>query len=785
MYSYHLYSYHCILTIFILIANFSSPDSLISFSSFPSMPPKSARVIRSENADPSLKDGVLSVPEFVASREFEIKSMEQAQLNSKYASSTRVFQSLPRTLRRRAASHNVKRIPKRLRNRALREMHQSLAGASGPSATKPGVRGRKLYRLKMSRKLLKLAAKLRMLRQLPSEGSGTVRERIKSLSKQIEDIRKESSSDSKPILNNDMGSCDIVGENKLASPPPGRRYAKRQLRFVWTPTHIWHAKRFHMIKQWGFQIPQRPTQKCYRATNRAARTGAIAHETLYYGTMVAKSSNVQALVAKLTNRIGEPSQKTYHGWIYAPHKVTKGLVWCFESSVMIRVHPAVFTEVFEFVQLNSDTIYDCRYALGSLELAGPRALSCLSRVVHVENGPSSTKWLQISRYNCDSVPVGTTFVLGMKDPRFWKHSRRPPVSEPQPSLPDLIISMSSSDATSTTDAPHAAALLSSELRNNSYKNQHTTKQLSDQFQRTSPLANSIAKFVIDSLPSIPIFVTKTATTWCVICPWFWILPLWIKLVLVPEVHVGGAKQLHQINYERGHPTFPTDYPFLAQGWSENLVRLTVSKSVHDKLPQSKRKDYRQFENTVDPFGCDWFFLQKIIFGTKLHPNVLDGVAYGLFDAFTAREIHSMNDLFLAIEDSRLSQDHNKVLIELFDKNNSFHQQFAAGTYKVEPIFPPLPVHQVKLELINKGTISDHARIYRVPRSLLNAYRNGTCADKPDLKELIGFVTSGAYNLKLGNCTGIGCISADHKDKYVLVRNSGETLTRLAIWSKTK
>lgn len=755
------------------------------------MPPKSARVIRSENADPALKDGVLSVPDFVASREFEIKSMELAQLNSKYASSTRVFQSLPRTLRRRAASHNVKRIPKRLRNRALREMNQSLAGASG-SSSKPAVRGRKLYRLKMSRKLLKLAAKLRTLRQLPSEGPGTVRERIKSLSKQIDDIKKESDSHLKPTLNNDMGSFDIVGENALASPPPGRRYAKRQLRFVWTPTHIWHAKRFHMIKQWGFQIPQRPTQKCYRATNRAARTGAIAHETLYYGTMVAKTSDVQALVAKLTNKVGKPNSKngkfsahTYHGWIHAPHKVTKGLVWCFESSVMVRVHPAVFTEVFTFVQQNSEAISDCRYALGSLELAGPRALSCLSRVVHTENGPSSAQWLQIARYNCDSVPVGTTFVLGMKDPRFWKHSRRPPVAEPQPSLPDLIISMSNPDSNSTIDASHAAALLSSELRNNSYKDQHTTKQLSDQFQRTSPLANSVAKFVIDSLASIPIFVTKTATTWCVICPWFWILPLWIKLVLVPEVHVGGAKQLHQINYERGHPTFPTDYPFLAQGWSENFVRLTISKSVHDKLPQSKRKDYRQYENTVDPFGCDWFFLQKLIFATKLHPNLLDSVAYGRFDAFTAREIRSFNDLCLAIEDSRLSQDQNKLLIELFDQNNSFHQEFAAGTYKVEPIFPPLPVYQAKLELVNKGTISDHARIYKVPLSLVNAYRDGSCTDKPDVKDLIGFVTSGAYNLKLGNCTGIGCISADYKDKHVLVRNSGETLTRLATWSRIK
>lgn len=778
------------------------------------MPPKSARTIRAENTDPALKDGVLTVPDFVASREFEISAMEQAQLNSKYAASTRAFQSVPRTLRRRAASHNVKRIPKRLRNRALREMQQSLAGASGGLARqKP--RGRKLYRLKMSRKLLKLAGKLRLLRQLPNEGSGTIRERIKNLTSQISDIRSSSmrpsdvedtpeahAADMKNQsishlrklvpLNNDMGSFDVVGTNQLSWPPPGRRYAKRQLRFVWTPTHIWHAKRFHMIKQWGFQIPQRPTQKCYRSANRAARTGAIAHETLYYGTMVVHPVNVtdfMAIIARKASKIS--SHKSYFGWIYAPEKITKGLFWCFRDKVMIRVHPAVFEDVFIFAQKHSQTIFDCRYALGSIELAGPRALSCLSKVVHTENQeiqelepkcPSSL-WLHLSRYNCDSVPVGTTFVLGMKDPRFWKHARRPPIQGAQRLLPDIIMSISSDN--STIDQAQAEALLSSKSRDLTYRDQHTTKSLSAQYQRTSPLANSIAKAVIDVLPTIPLMITKTPTTWCVICPWFWVLPLWLKLVLVSEVHVGGAKQLHQINYERGCATFPTDFPFLTQGWNENLVRLAITKSVHNKLPQSKKKNYTQFEGTVDPFGCDWFFLQKLVFGKKMYPNLKAGTEYGRFGPDTSREIHCFNDLFLAIEDTRVSQNNQKVLIEQFDSNNPFHQEFSCGDYKTSSSFPLLPVHQVKIELVNKGTISDNARLYRVPSALHASYKTGLRTESPPLDELVGFVTSGAYNLKVGNPTGIGCITADYQDKYVLVRNSGETLTRLAAWERIR
>ncbi|KAJ1673240.1 Ribonucleases P/MRP protein subunit pop1, partial [Spiromyces aspiralis] len=51
--------------------------------------------------------------------------METAMLDAKKASNTRAFQTLPRHLRRRAASHNVKRMPARLRAKALSEIEKS------------------------------------------------------------------------------------------------------------------------------------------------------------------------------------------------------------------------------------------------------------------------------------------------------------------------------------------------------------------------------------------------------------------------------------------------------------------------------------------------------------------------------------------------------------------------------------------------------------------------------------------------------------------------------------
>ena len=82
-----------------------------------------ARTILTQTSDKALsKHGDLDVSAFVKAREYEIKALEASMGNSKKALSTRAFQQVPRNLRRRTASHNVKKVPKRLRVRAAKEV---------------------------------------------------------------------------------------------------------------------------------------------------------------------------------------------------------------------------------------------------------------------------------------------------------------------------------------------------------------------------------------------------------------------------------------------------------------------------------------------------------------------------------------------------------------------------------------------------------------------------------------------------------------------------------------
>lgn len=84
-----------------------------------------ARTILAQASDKALNQhGDLDVSAFVKAREFEIKAMEASMGSSKKTLSARAFQQLPKDLRRRTASHNVKRVPKRLRVRAAKEVRE-------------------------------------------------------------------------------------------------------------------------------------------------------------------------------------------------------------------------------------------------------------------------------------------------------------------------------------------------------------------------------------------------------------------------------------------------------------------------------------------------------------------------------------------------------------------------------------------------------------------------------------------------------------------------------------
>ena len=84
---------------------------------------QNVRTILAQSSEKALNsNGDLDVAAFVKAREYEINALESAMKSSKNGLNTRAFQQVPRDLRRRTASHNVKKAPKRLRARATKEV---------------------------------------------------------------------------------------------------------------------------------------------------------------------------------------------------------------------------------------------------------------------------------------------------------------------------------------------------------------------------------------------------------------------------------------------------------------------------------------------------------------------------------------------------------------------------------------------------------------------------------------------------------------------------------------
>lgn len=713
-----------------------------------------ARIIRAEISDPSFdKDRRLNIPDFLQSREYEIRSFEQAQLKSKASRATRVFQNLPRVLRRRTASHNVKRVPKRMRNRAIQEMLAAIAG----SKNKYYPRGRQLYRLKLRKRLLKLGSKLKLLKCLPV--ASPARGRKLKLRKQLADLDREIAAvnelrNKTTKVDNCTGAYDNSQAGALAPKPRGYvRYAHRQKKFIWIPTHIWHAKRFHMIKQFGYQIPVTPLQKCYRATHRWGKHQTIAVDSSYFDVMVIDADpanffkehiSVPASPALISGR------RSYYGPIIVDGiTVTYGLILANDSRMVLRVHPLVYERLFYDLKPKYE-VQDCRYAIGGIELMGAKSLIDLSKVVHIVGNHDI--WRQISRMeDHGAIASGSTFVFSMRDPRMWKH----PVMMPQAIDADIdsIIRVNTENHTASL------ALLTAQGRTDSYVDQLSVAQLGQEFKQAGPFSNSVREDVISS-SNIPIIVTKTPDSWTVLLPWHWVLPLWISLMRVPDVHPGGYNQIHQLNFEQGRASFPQDYPWLAVGWEQQQLRGTLRERNYacreKKYRQDSHEDYLDCK-FMSPFMCSWTLLRSLVLLKrfyKLTPRILalalDEVPE--YDDDGNRVIKTYADLRLAVK----QVNQGSKMIPITADSTNIPEISTVGQISLTK----LPVRAIYLKCSSSGKLDEGAKIY--PN------------DSRQLEDIVGFVTTGNFNLEQGAGLGIGYVSTDTDISNLIVRNLGCT-----------
>ena len=881
---------------------------------------RDARSILTQPASAAFANGELDVDKFVKAREFEILALEKGMRDAKKARHRRAFQEVPRELRRRTAAHNAKRVPARLRPRAVREMVEDNTPTVN-SKTKV-LTPRMRLRLETAKKLNKLN---RNARQKKKKDKSTDDDRM-----EVTVIQNKSESDlpAQAPAAQDRIKSRLPRPKTVASlknpPIPPSKFRKRQIHKSWLPTHIFHTKRAHMTPAsaplWRFAIPLSPTQKCYRPVHRASQTrGAVAWDTSYMSTIGLQGVD-QSLCGLLSALgVGTGSEKlwgnqrhakrwragtrTWEGWVYerdSDHTrpiAPVTIIWCAEAQqenditmqdandtagptkkrkrkVMIRVHPSAFLQLWEEVsklsriQRPAVTVEDLRFEIGSIEILGPSSTEALAGVLQpVQSEVESSAGSKLdtpakifkhlaSISNLSSLPKNILLAFSISDPRLH-HPPRPvqgissasPIST-QEDLQRLLVEWPL-DSTQTVPA-----LFSRQERLSASRSLPSQKAINRRKSEAKPGQYPPA---IPTDPRIPVmlFVSKVGAEakWTVTVPWKAVSPIWNYLMHQPlstggTPLFGGVNETRQITFEAGLPWFPGDYPGTKAGraWEEMEKKNRLTK--WEAHPKGKRVSWETLDfgngrrgEIGNGWACDWqYLLSRDPQGQT--SNIISGEER---DKPDVTAVSGTEDL-----EKRRTRHDDSTLIQPRHVPASMARQLLQdkSTAEITQASNNSAISIAKVTLITRGVPEPCARIYQLPvdssvkmwLSLLPSaetplaqrdhIRHAKGFEKntptavaamllyphqipagtkeyptvPSEEDLIGFITTGAFNLSEGRSTGIGSIALHRvlQERTVgeysgnkmlkipghgtvqarqlcIVRNAGESLGRLARW----
>ncbi|KAK8169081.1 ribonucleases P/MRP protein subunit POP1-domain-containing protein [Phyllosticta citrichinensis] len=802
---------------------------------------RDARQIAAQATGTAFKNGEIDVDKFVKARQFEIKALEDGMRNARKGLSTRAFQGVPRELRRRTASHNVKRVPKRLRPRAAREMAEDNTPTVQSRRRKPS--GHMRLRLDNVKRLQTLSARAKTKTKKGPDDMDVGKDSVDKIQTRKARVKTQ----------------------HLKNPPtPPARYGKRQLNKQWLPTHIFHTKRAHMTPSkealWRFAIPLSPTLKCYRPTHRASVTrGAVAWDMSYMSTigLRGKEENIQKMLKDLGigdaqdpqglwQKKGEKwrnGSRAWSGWVFeksaslqkpiAPvtivwqsistkHDGKSGAQACSrprKRSLLIRVHPSAFMQLWGHIRrLNPPvTVQDLRFEIGSIEITGPGAtealIGILSPVAQADvDGTPEAVWKQLGALNnLGHLPAGALLGFEISDPRLHHPPRTVAPLNTKDSHSRLLTTLAEWPLDLTQTPP---TVFDRSVRLAAQRSLPSQKSINRRKAVAKPGSSPEPK---SSDPKIPLLLFASrgnganAGTWTVLLPWKCVNAVWNSLMYYPlstggNVRFGGLDQKRQLAFEAGVPWFPGDFPGTEAGMKWDDLETQNRLADWEKRPKGKRvawESVRLGEGKKGEVGrgwaCDWELL-------------MDGEPA---DASKLRLCH-------------------------------LSSQAASEALAAES--PSLPNHQIavfniKLTIVARGTPTTCARIYRLPRdqearnkwlSLLPGLKSknnrhkkaarrqprpgtssqeveaylastlvdpshdpfqagsGGCPPIPEQDDLIGFITAGNYNLSEGRATGVGNLALEKvlgtwkssnasERTLCIVRNAGESVGRVATW----
>lgn len=604
---------------------------------------RDARAFDVQTSSTAFKNGELNLDRFVKAREFEIKALEHGLQRSKKALTSRAFQQVPKDLRRRTASHNAKRVPRRLQPRAKREMVDD----NTPNTSKKKLTRHVRIRLDTAKRLRSLGAK----------------SKTKSAHEQpVDDATPKTATATTTNKAN-------LTKNKLKQRPlPKPRFRKRQIHKSWLPTHLFHAKRARMTPPldplWRYALPLTPTAKCYRPTHRAAtERGAIAWDTSYMATISLQglASSIESVLSSLgvarngnmhTTTLAvsrwKQGRRSCQAWLSFIENATEThigpatIIWRPELTIphpsqqralFLRIHPSAFqqlwTQLVNLCDAQKPRVVaeDLRFEVGSIVCTGPGATEAMQSALWPRHTPRTTSdaahdsaavWQSLQGIENPAVlPAHALLSFDILDPRL-RFPPRPPSTTHTHDQSTLLTTLVDWPP---DKSPMPASMFSTKARHSACRALPSQKTINKRKADAKPGTYPEPQLHDPSIPCLIHVnhgnaITKRAS-WTILLPWNAVQAVWYSLIYHPlstggQVRFGGQQEQRQLAFEASMPWFPGDYPGTEAGDAWEVKESARRQAEWTRRPKSKRVNYETLQ--VNPttkgeigagWACDW------------------------------------------------------------------------------------------------------------------------------------------------------------------------------------
>ncbi|KIP10247.1 hypothetical protein PHLGIDRAFT_267125 [Phlebiopsis gigantea 11061_1 CR5-6] len=549
--------------------------------------------------------GSLDVERFAEARAFEMNAMHSAMQNARTSGTQRAWQQLPRHLRRRAASHDVRRVPARLREKAREEMDTSKAKK----------------------------------KSIPKRGKGKRPSRTKVL------LRRQ---EQKVWLETHIWHAKRMHMEELW----GYRLAATPTEKSHRPSHraSMHGSILHDASYMGL-IELRGPDFVLKATFDSccdAQTPSPAAKRYQGGSrtcdthLYERGAYPLGLIAPITvlwqtgedTSTSESSKSTQKASGNSKGKERANVLLKSERTVWVWVHPSVFDRVF--VELRtaasfaleaakeagqpSDPTYeiqitDLREQLNVFEIMGPKSSQvikgALKPVVEDDREEFKKCWGSLdSLQTTASVPRSTVIGFKVYDPRLSFPPKNAKVRVDEEKLPSI--------STAASAFFPSAVLARSEiwnedvrrpLRRPMFQKKDIDKRRAEHLVPGKPLqalaqdARIPALLIQRSVESSSATRAPSIHGWTLIVPQGWGMAFFSSLIFT-GTRVGGQRERETQAFESGTPYFPRDYPSTLPYDDYSDTRAEKERELWERKPPAKRHNYERLGNR-SPWQPDW------------------------------------------------------------------------------------------------------------------------------------------------------------------------------------